>query len=93
MKAVWNNAVLANSSETLVVEGNNYFPPTSLNMEFFVRSDKKTICPWKGTASYYDILVDGKVNKDAAWYYPQAKSAASNISGYIAFWKGVQITS
>ena len=91
MKAVWNDEVLANSSETIVVEGNHYFPPTSLSMQFFKKSEKHTVCSWKGTASYYDIEVAGQSNKDAAWYYPDPKLAANNIVGYIAFWKGVQV--
>ena len=92
MKAVWNGEVLANSGETIVVEGNHYFPPASLNMEFFKSSEKHTVCSWKGTASYYDVEVNGQENKDAAWYYAEPKSAASNITGYIAFWKGVQVS-
>lgn len=92
MKAIWNNEVLANSSETVVVEGNHYFPITSLNMQFFKKSEKHTICSWKGTASYYDVEVNGQSNKDAAWYYPEPKSAANNIAGYVAFWKGVQVS-
>ena len=92
MKAIWNNEVLANSSDTVVVEGNHYFPPSSLNMQFFKESAKNTVCSWKGTASYYDLEVNGESNKDAAWYYPEPKSAASNVTGYVAFWKGVQVT-
>jgi uncharacterized protein (DUF427 family) len=91
MKAIWNNEVLADSSETIVVEGNHYFPASSLNKQFFKKSDKNTVCSWKGTASYYDIDVNGQLNKDAAWYYPEPKSAANNIAGYIAFWKGVVV--
>lgn len=92
MKALWNDEVLADSGETVVVEGNHYFPPASLNMQFFKKSEKHTVCSWKGTASYYDVEVNGQANKDAAWYYPEPKSAASNIAGYIAFWKGVQVS-
>ncbi|WP_426196812.1 DUF427 domain-containing protein [Massilia sp. DWR3-1-1] len=92
MKATWNGQVLAHSNDTLVVEGNHYFPPSALDMQFFKPSDKTTVCSWKGTASYYDIEAGGKVNKDAAWFYPDPKSAASNIAGYIAFWKGVEVT-
>ena len=92
MKAIWNKETLANSSETVVVEGNHYFPPTSLNMQFFKKSEKNTFCPWKGSASYYDIVVNGLSNKDAAWFYPEPKSAANNIAGYVAFWKGVEVT-
>jgi uncharacterized protein (DUF427 family) len=91
MKAVWNGATLAESGETVVVEGNHYFPVASLNLSYFRRSDKHTTCPWKGEASYYDILVGGKENKDAAWYYPQPKEAAANIKDRIAFWKGVVV--
>ena len=91
MKAIWNKEVLADSSETIVVEGNYYFPVSSLNKQFFKKSDKNTVCSWKGTASYYDIDVNGEINKDAAWYYPEPKSAANNIAGYIAFWKGVVV--
>ncbi len=90
-KAIWNGAVLAESSSTEVVEGNHYFPPDSINKQYFTESNTHTSCPWKGTASYYTIQVDGQVNKDAAWYYPTAKDAAKNIQGYIAFWKGVKV--
>lgn len=91
MKAIWNKEVIANSNETVVVEGNHYFPPASLNKQFFQTSEKQTTCSWKGTASYYDVVVDGESNKDAAWFYPEPKSAANNIAGYIAFWKGVEV--
>lgn len=91
MKAIWNGEVLADSNETVVVEGNHYFPPASLRRQFFKNSATTTVCSWKGTASYFDIDVDGKVNKDAAWFYPEPKSAASNIAGHIAFWKGVDV--
>jgi uncharacterized protein (DUF427 family) len=91
MKAIWNGKVLAESSETVVVEGNHYFPPESLHQQFFKPSGTTTVCPWKGTASYYSVDVDGKVNKDAAWFYPEPKSAASNIAGHVAFWKGVDV--
>ncbi|HBR58676.1 MAG TPA: hypothetical protein DEA22_14605 [Blastocatellia bacterium] len=92
MKAVWNGVILAESDATVVVEGNHYFPPDSINSEFFRPSESHTVCPWKGTASYFDIAVDGQTNKDAAWYYPETKPAASNVKGYIAFWKGVKVT-
>lgn len=92
MKAVWNGAVLAESDETVVVEGNHYFPPESINTEYFRPSDSHTVCPWKGTASYYDIVVDGQINKDSAWFYPDTKPAAENVRGYVAFWKGVRVT-
>ena len=91
-KAVWNGAVLAESDKTEVVEGNHYFPPGAIRGEYFRESDTHTVCGWKGTASYYDVVVDGKTNKDAAWYYPAPKEAARNIAGYVAFWKGVQVT-
>ncbi len=91
MKAIWNGAVLAESDNTVVVEGNDYFPPDSLNKEHFKPSDHQTVCGWKGTASYYDIVVNGETNKDAAWYYPSAKDDAKNIEGHIAFWKGVKV--
>ena len=90
-KAIWNGAVLAQSDRTEVVEGNHYFPPDSINKEYFQSSDTNTSCPWKGVASYYDVQVDGQVNKDAAWYYPSPKDAVKNISGYVAFWRGVKV--
>jgi uncharacterized protein (DUF427 family) len=90
-KAMWNNAVLAESDKTEVVEGNHYFPADSLRGEHFQPSATHTVCSWKGTASYYDVIVDGQTNKDAAWYYPEPKEAARNIAGYVAFWKGVQV--
>ncbi|WP_019502735.1 DUF427 domain-containing protein [Pseudanabaena sp. PCC 6802] len=90
-RATWQGAVLAESDRCEVVEGNQYFPPNAINSEYFKASDTHTTCPWKGVASYYNIEVDGNVNKDAAWYYPNPKDAAANIKGYIAFWKGVQV--
>lgn len=90
-KAIWNDVVLAESDRCEVVEGNQYFPPDSVHREYFKDSQTHTSCPWKGSASYYNIEVDGQVNKDAAWYYPSAKDAAKNIEGYVAFWKGVKI--
>jgi uncharacterized protein (DUF427 family) len=90
-KALWNGAELAASKDCEVVEGNFYFPPSSINRQYFKDSATHTTCPWKGVASYYDIVVDGEVNKDAAWYYPSPKDAAKNISGYVAFWKGVTV--
>ena len=90
-KAMWHNAILAESNRCEVGECNQYFPPDSINSEYFKASNTHTTCPWKGVASYYDIEVDGKVNKDAAWYYPNPKDAAANIKGHIAFWKGVQV--
>jgi len=90
-KAIWNSVVLAESDHTEIVEGNHYFPPNSINQEYFQDSSKHTVCPWKGVANYYDVVVDGKVNSDAAWYYPQPKSGAANIKDHIAFWRGVQV--
>lgn len=91
MKAVWNGAVIAESDNTIVVEGNHYFPPDAVNKEYFKPSDTHTVCGWKGTASYYNVVVNGEVNKDAAWYYPNTKEAANNIENYVAFWKGVKV--
>ena len=90
-KATWNGAVLAESDETVVVEGNHYFPPESINRAYFEDSPAQTICPWKGTASYYDVVVDGAKNNGAAWYYPSPKEAAANIKDHVAFWRGVKI--
>ena len=92
MKAIWNGEVLAESNDTVVVEGNHYFPAASLNRRFFSDSSTTTVCPWKGTASYYNIDVGGKINKDAAWLYPTPKADAANIAGRVAFWKGVEVT-
>ncbi|MBT5890982.1 MAG: hypothetical protein ACI80M_000871 [Gammaproteobacteria bacterium] len=91
MKAVWNNTVIAESTDTVVVEGNHYFPKDSIACEFFKPSETTSVCPWKGTASYYTLDVDGTENTDAAWYYPETKSAADEIKDHIAFWKGVQV--
>jgi uncharacterized protein (DUF427 family) len=91
MKAVWNDTVIADSDHTEVVEGNQYFPPDSIAKQYFKPSETHSVCPWKGTASYYTVDVNGKQNSDAAWYYPQAKDAAKNIEGYVAFWKGVEV--
>jgi uncharacterized protein (DUF427 family) len=93
MRAIWHNTVLAESDDTVVVEGNHYFPPASIRREHFRPSDKHTTCPWKGVASYYDVVVGDEVNKDAAWYYPEVKDAAAQIKGHVAFWKGVKIES
>lgn len=92
-KAVWNGTVLAESDETVVVEGNHYFPPESINRDYFKESDRHTRCFWKGKASYYDVVVDGEVNRDAAWYYPEPSKAASEIKDYVAFWGGVKVES
>jgi len=90
-KATWNGAVLAESDQCKQVEGNHYFPPDTLRRQYFKASATHTTCSWKGEASYYDILVDGQVNKDAAWYYPSPKEAAQHVAGYVAFWKGVRV--
>jgi uncharacterized protein (DUF427 family) len=91
MKASWHGVTLAESDDTIVVEGNHYFPASSISREYFSESGMHTICPWKGEASYYDISVNGEVNKDAAWYYPEPKQAAANIKNRVAFWKGVVV--
>ncbi|HLP13126.1 MAG TPA: DUF427 domain-containing protein [Flavobacteriales bacterium] len=91
MKAVWNDAVLAESKDIVNIEGNPYFPESSINKQYFKPSDTHTECHWKGTASYYDIHVNGEVNKDACWYYPEPKELAKSIKGRVAFWKGVKI--
>jgi uncharacterized protein (DUF427 family) len=90
-RAIWNGAVVAESDRFETVEGNVYFPPEAIKREFFKPSATTSICPWKGEASYYTLAVGGKENPDAAWYYPDAKPAASNIRGYVAFWKGVTV--
>ncbi|MCO5187519.1 MAG: DUF427 domain-containing protein [Anaerolineae bacterium] len=90
-KAIWNGAILAESNQTEKVEGNHYFPPNSINRAYFKASNKHTTCPWKGVASYYDIVVDGKTNEGAAWYYPTPSAAASQIKDHVAFWRGVQV--
>ncbi|MBL8018581.1 MAG: DUF427 domain-containing protein [Leptospirales bacterium] len=89
--ALWQGQVIAESNETVVVEGNHYFPPAAVKAEFLSASSSHTVCGWKGTASYHNIVVGGQENKDAAWYYPDPKSAARNIKGRIAFWKGVKV--
>jgi uncharacterized protein (DUF427 family) len=91
MKAIWNGAVLAESDATIVVEGNHYFPPDAIQRDYFTDSATHTTCAWKGVASYYNVVVDGQVNKDAAWYYPAPKPAAKQIAGYVAFWRGVKV--
>ena len=92
MKAIWKNQILAESNKTIVVENNHYFPLSSLNIKYFVKSETTSICPWKGTASYYTIVVNGEKNTDAAWYYPSPKEAAKEIVDHVAFWNGVKIT-
>lgn len=90
-KATWNGAVLAESDQCEVVDGNQYFPPDSINSGYFKASETHTTCSWKGVASYYSLEINGDTNKDAAWYYPQPKDAAKNIAGYVAFWRGVKV--
>lgn len=90
-RAIWKGAEVAQSDATVVVEGNHYFPPESVARELLRPSTTHTVCSWKGTASYYDLVVGGELNKDAAWYYPEPKPAAANIAGYIAFWRGVRV--
>lgn len=91
MKAIWNGQTIAESDKTVVVENNHYFPKESVKAEFLTDSATHTTCPWKGLASYYSLNVDGKMNSDAAWYYPEPKSAATEIKDHVAFWKGVQV--
>lgn len=91
MKAIWNGAVIAESNDTVVVEGNHYFPESALKREYVTFSNHHTHCSWKGEASYYSLLVNGEMNPDAVWYYPQPSEAAEQIRGRIAFWKGVQV--
>jgi len=92
MKAIWNGKVVAESNDTIVIEGNHYFPPESVKKEFLQTSSATSICPWKGTAHYFNVIVGDKVNKDAAWYYPEPKKAAKEIKSHVAFWKGIEIT-
>jgi uncharacterized protein (DUF427 family) len=90
-KATWNGTVLAQSDETVVIEGNHYFPPQSINKEYFTETDTQSTCPWKGLSNYYDIEVDGKINKDAAWFYKNPNSKAESIKDHVAFWNGVVV--
>ncbi|NOZ49457.1 MAG: DUF427 domain-containing protein [Chloroflexi bacterium] len=90
-KALWNGTVLAESDTTIVVEGNHYFPPDSVNWQYFQTSKRTSTCPWKGQARYYSIEDDGKTNADAAWTYPKPKAAAAQIAGYVAFWRGIKV--
>ena len=92
-KAIWNGVVLAESNKTEMVEGNHYFPLSTINREYFKESSQKSTCPWKGVASYYTIEVNGQKNENAAWYYPNPKDAASNIKDHVAFWRGVKVES
>lgn len=91
MQAVWNGALIAESSDTVVVEGNHYFPIDDVNAEFLEPSSHHSLCPWKGIASYYDVVVDGQVNRDAAWYYAKPSPAARKVKGRVAFWHGVHV--
>ncbi len=90
-KAIWEEAILAESQDTVIIEGNHYFPPESLNRNFFRPSNHTSVCSWKGIARYYDVVVNDKTNRDAAWYYPDPECAAIAIKGRVAFWKGVKI--
>lgn len=90
-KAIWENAVLAESNQTIEIEGNQYFPPEAIKNDYLKPSAHHTTCPWKGLANYYDVEVNGKRNANAAWYYPEPKAAARQITGYVAFWKGVRV--
>ena len=96
MKAIWNGKVIAESSDTIIIEGNHYFPADSVKKEFLKKSEMHTICPWKGEASYYNVEVDGETNEDGAWYYPKPKEgsikkAGGNFANYVAFWRGVVV--
>jgi len=90
-KATWEGTVLAESNQTIEVEGNQYFPPDSVHREYFEASARHSVCPWKGTASYFDVVVNGKKNPDAAWFYPEPNKAAKQIKDYVAFWRGVTV--
>ncbi len=90
-KAVWNGAVIAESDRTVIVEGNHYFPPETVKRGYLTESTTHTVCPWKGLCSYYTIQVDGKTNRDGAWFYPDPKPAAANIKNHVAFWRGVKV--
>ena len=91
MKATWSGATIAESDDTVVVEGNHYFPESSLNRDFVTFSNHRSTCPWKGEAHYYSVMVDGKLNENAAWYYPEPFDAAKQIEGRVAFWNGVEV--
>ena len=92
MTASWNGATLADSADTVVVEGNHYFPPSALDEAHFAESDHRTRCPWKGEAHYYHVTADGQTNENAAWYYPDPKDAVAEIRDHVAFWKGVKVS-
>lgn len=91
MKAIWNGALIATSDETVVVEGNHYFPMSSVNRQYIVESPTHSICPWKGKASYFSLMVDGETNPDAAWYYPSPSADAESVRNRVAFWRGVEV--
>jgi uncharacterized protein (DUF427 family) len=91
MRAAWNGANLAESDKTIVIEGNHYFPPECIKTQYFQASESHTTCPWKGEASYYNLIVAGETNKDAAWYYDEPRPAAAEIKNYVAFWRGVTV--
>jgi uncharacterized protein (DUF427 family) len=91
MKAIWRDCVIAESDDTIVVEGNHYFPPEACITKYFEPGDKQTICPWKGTAHYFDVVISGERNEAAAWFYPETKEAANNIKGRVAFWHGIEV--
>jgi uncharacterized protein (DUF427 family) len=91
MRAIFNGQVIAESNNTVVIEGNHYFPPDSVRKEFLTGSNTHTTCPWKGLASYYNVIVNGEKSNDAAWYYPNPKTLAEGIKGYVAFWRGVKV--
>jgi uncharacterized protein (DUF427 family) len=90
-QAIWKGTVIAESDETINIEGNHYFPRSAIKQEFFEENNTHTVCPWKGTASYFDVVIARERNKDAAWFYPETSELAKNIKGYVAFWKGVQV--
>src|SRR5215203_5884256 len=92
MKATWNGATIAESDDTVVVEGNHYFPEASLKREYVTFSNHRSSCPWKGQAHYYSLMVDGELNENAVWYYPEPSEAAREIKGRVAFWKGVKVS-
>ncbi|MBL1277076.1 MAG: DUF427 domain-containing protein [Ectothiorhodospiraceae bacterium] len=92
MRAIWKDVVLAESDETIVIENNHYFPPSSVNVELLSESNKTTECSWKGTANYYTVIINGEKNSDAAWYYRSPKPAAEEITNYVAFWKGIEVS-
>jgi len=91
MQAIWNDTIVAESDDTIIVEGNHYFPAVSVNFDYLSASDTTSVCSWKGTANYHNLVVDGQTNQDAAWYYKAPKDAAMNIKNYLAFWRGVEI--